>query len=75
MSAPSVLEAMAEPQQCPHTGLSIPECCCRRCCEALLRRYAPQQSAALWLSSDFAAQLDTSTVQLHERASGREVPA
>jgi hypothetical protein len=42
MSAAPVLEPMAAPRQCEQTGLSIPECCCRHCCEAQLRRYAPQ---------------------------------
>lgn len=27
--------------RCRHTGVTIPECCCRHCCEAQLRRYAP----------------------------------
>jgi len=40
MSAAPVLGAMTE-RRCAHTGLSIPECCCRHCCEAQLRRYAP----------------------------------
>jgi hypothetical protein len=81
MSAAPVLGQMTERRQCEHTGLSIPECCCPRCCDALLRRYAPellrppQRSAALWLSSDFAAQRGITAVQLHEQASGREVTA
>jgi hypothetical protein len=29
-------------RHCPHTGVSLPECCCRHCCLGLLRRYAPQ---------------------------------
>jgi hypothetical protein len=36
MSGNHVLEAMPESRQCQHTGLSIPECSCRGCCEALL---------------------------------------
>lgn len=40
MSAAPVLGTMAK-RRCAHTGLSIPECCCRHCCEAQLRRYAP----------------------------------
>jgi hypothetical protein len=39
MSAWRVLRWMS--RLCSHTGLSIPECCCRQCCEALLWRYAP----------------------------------
>lgn len=27
--------------RCMHTGVTIPECSCRHCCEAQLRRYAP----------------------------------
>lgn len=41
MSAALVLSAMPAPHRCPHTGLSIPECCCTECCRALLSRYAP----------------------------------
>jgi hypothetical protein len=41
MSAAPVLGAMTK-RRCTHTGLSIPECCCRHCCEAQLRRYAPE---------------------------------
>ncbi len=41
MSAAPVLAAMAAPRRCEQTGLSIPECCCRRCCEAQMHRYAP----------------------------------
>lgn len=45
MSAPTVLESMVvsneQQLRCEHTGLAIPECCCRHCCEAQLRRYAP----------------------------------
>jgi hypothetical protein len=28
--------------RCRHTGLTIPECCCRACHLDQLRRYAPQ---------------------------------
>ena len=41
MSVWSVLRAMGDRHLCEHTGLSIPECCCRECCRALLCRYAP----------------------------------
>jgi hypothetical protein len=27
---------MRKPERCKHTGLAIPECSCRACCEALL---------------------------------------
>lgn len=89
MSAAPVLAAMAAPRRCEQTGLSIPECCCRRCCEAQLRRYAPdllrpsplseaqrpgECSPALWTTSDFATQLGLSTAQLAERAYASEVP-
>jgi micrococcal nuclease len=37
-----VLRAMAERRQCERTGLSIPECSCRACCEALLRGCEPK---------------------------------
>jgi hypothetical protein len=41
MSARRVLKWMSNPRLCEQTGLSIPECCCRECCRALLWRYAP----------------------------------
>lgn len=82
MSAASVLGSMAEPRRCKHTGLTIPECCCRRCCEALLRRYAPwllrrgpESSPALWSASDFAQPQHAPTAQLHDRPSREEIPA
>jgi len=31
----------AYPVRCERTGLMIPECCCRHCCEDQVRRYAP----------------------------------
>ena len=30
---------------CPHTGLTVPECCCARCIEEQLQRFAPERSA------------------------------
>lgn len=78
MSAAPVLGSMP---RCPHTGLSVPECCCRACCEQQLRRYAPwllrepQSPPALCTASDFARLRGISTVQLHERASREEVSA
>jgi hypothetical protein len=36
-----VLRWMAHIHLCQCTGLSIPECSCRECCEGLLWRYAP----------------------------------
>lgn len=41
MSGGFVLAGMKAAEPCPITGLAIPECCCRRCCERLLRRYEP----------------------------------
>jgi hypothetical protein len=41
MSGPSVSISVAPPRHCRHTGVTIPECCCRGCCRALVRRYAP----------------------------------
>ena len=41
MSPASVFRAMLEPQRCPHTKLTIPECSCASCCRRLIRRYAP----------------------------------
>ncbi len=32
---------------CPQTGISLPECGCRRCCADLLRRYAPELASRL----------------------------
>jgi hypothetical protein len=40
MSASTVSASMAL-RLCPQTGVTIPECSCRRCCRALVRRYAP----------------------------------
>lgn len=46
MSVRTVLLSMTATSErqlhCAHTGLTIPECCCRYCCEAQLRRYAPE---------------------------------
>jgi len=39
---------------CPHTGLSRPECCCRRCCTELLHRYAPELAGKLSASGKAA---------------------
>lgn len=41
MSAWRVLGWMSNPRVCSHTGVSLPECCCRECCRALMWRYAP----------------------------------
>jgi hypothetical protein len=41
MSAAAVLPAMRTAATCVHTGLSIPECCCRACHLEQLRRHAP----------------------------------
>jgi hypothetical protein len=36
-----VLRSMSNHRLCQHTGVSIPECCCRECCRALMWHYAP----------------------------------
>lgn len=41
MSARRVLGWMSNPRVCSHTGVSLPECCCRECCRALMWHYAP----------------------------------
>jgi hypothetical protein len=41
MSAWRVLWLMSNPRVCAHTGVSLPECCCRECCRALMWHYAP----------------------------------
>lgn len=37
---------------CPETGISLPECSCRSCCENLVNTYAPniltQAAAPAW---------------------------
>ncbi len=75
MSVASVLGSTMP--RCPHTGLSVPECCCRACCEEQLRRYAPwllrEPAPALCSASEFARRRGISTVQLRERASREEV--
>ncbi len=30
------------PSRCPQTGLSVPECCCGDCLEAMLREFSPE---------------------------------
>lgn len=40
MSGSSVSISMSL-RHCPQSGVTIPECSCRRCCRALVRRYAP----------------------------------
>lgn len=46
MTTRNVLQAMPKRNRCPVTGLEIPECSCRRCCLALVRRFAPQLIAS-----------------------------
>jgi hypothetical protein len=36
MSSAAVLGSMRKPERCKQTGLAIPECSCRACCEALV---------------------------------------
>ena len=31
---------------CPETGLSVPECSCKRCLELMLREFSPEVIAA-----------------------------
>ena len=80
MSAAPVLGSTMP--RCPHTGLSVPECCCRACCEEQLRRYAPwllrrepEPSPGLWTLDDFAVRQGVTTAGLRERASREEVSA
>ena len=79
MSAAPVLGSTMP--RCPHTGLSVPECCCRHCCEEQLRRYAPwllretQLPPALCTASDFARSRGISTAQLRGRAEREEIHA
>jgi hypothetical protein len=46
-SQEALMESMKKNRRCPNTGLSVPECSCRRCCVELLRRYAPEPDATL----------------------------
>ena len=84
MSAAPVLGAMSESRHCMQTGLSIPECSCRPCCEVLLCRQVPKHpplsiepppspADAICLASEFAERLGISLAELHERARSREV--
>lgn len=74
-----VLPSMMTWRVCERTGLSIPECSCRACCEELLRGCEPKPPAAISTPSpssapaictarDYAACLDISVPQLHELA-------
>lgn len=45
MGLAAVLGSMRKPERCKHTGLAIPECSCRACCEALLSNLLPPRSA------------------------------
>ena len=57
MSGSSVSISMTL-RHCPQTGVTIPECSCRRCCRALVRRYAsaPAEPSAEQLVGRLAAQ-------------------
>ncbi len=46
MSSTSVLSPMSPLRRCSETGLTVPECSCRVCCRAQLRRFAPQLAQA-----------------------------
>jgi hypothetical protein len=78
MSCAPVLGAMSESRRCERTGLSIPECSCRPCCDALLGVCArppppPAAGAAVRTAGDFAAQMGISVPQLHEFARRQEL--
>jgi hypothetical protein len=72
-----VLPPMTTWRVCERTGLSIPECSCRACCEELLRGCEPKprpqlpstsSGAAICTAHDYAGRLDISVPQLHELA-------
>jgi hypothetical protein len=44
MSTVTVLGEMDRPRRCPHTGLTIPQCSCRVCCEALVRELVAREA-------------------------------
>jgi hypothetical protein len=44
MSSAAVLGSMRKPERCKQTGLAIPECSCRACCEALVFDLQPRHS-------------------------------
>jgi hypothetical protein len=75
MIAVRVLPSMTTWRVCERTGLSIPECSCRACCEELLRGCEPKprspsagSGAAICTARDYAVRLDISVPQLHELA-------
>jgi hypothetical protein len=79
MSAAPVLLAMRAARHCPHTGLSIPECSCRRCCEDLLPSWGPKlsrsiPSGALTTACDFAERMGVTVTELREFVRRQEVP-
>ena len=78
------MEWMAEPRE--RTGLLIPECSCRVCCEATLRSCAPPAIGPLtvrpkplasdgpvWTVTEVADRLATTIAQLHQRLRRSEV--
>jgi hypothetical protein len=86
MSARRVLKWMSHPRLCEHTGVSIPECCCRECCRSLLWRYAPAlvdqgpldlpcaiPTAAIQTVEGYANAHGVSEVELWRRSSQLEV--
>lgn len=79
MGCVRVLPSMITWRVCERTGLSIPECSCRACCEELLRGCEPKppavtstaaasSGAAICTARDYAARLDISVLQLQELA-------
>jgi hypothetical protein len=73
MIAVRVLPPMTTWRVCERTGLSIPECSCRACCEALLRGCEPKPIPAglgtsICTARAYAGRLDISVIQLHELA-------
>jgi len=37
---------------CPHTGITVPECSCRACLQALIERHMPQAVATIPSASE-----------------------
>jgi hypothetical protein len=82
VSAAAVLSPMSTR---PHTGLSVPECCCRACHLDQLRRYVPPAlrpkarprldlGPPIVQIGRYAAAHGISTAELRRRAQTVEVP-
>jgi hypothetical protein len=39
---------------CPHTGITVPECSCRTCLQALIERHMPQAVATIPAAAEAA---------------------